>query len=255
MKTNKILGQHFLKSKKIIKNIIKAAELKEEDAVLEIGPGRGILTEELIKHSGKVIAIEKDKRLAEYLRTKFSDSIKMSQLKVIHGDILKIKNQFRQVGTKFKIVANIPYYLTSKLFRQFLQSDFQPSKIVFMVQREVAERIVARGGKESILSISIKVYGKPKIICNVPAKYFSPKPRVHSAILLIDNISKNFFRDINEKNFFNLVKKGFSSKRKLLKNNLMSDTRYLRECKISERARAENLSPKDWKCLLKTLKL
>ena len=248
MKPNKYLGQNFLTSKKIVEEIIKAASLDSKDTVLEVGPGTGFLTEELVKRAGRVIAVEKDERMIDYLKEKFAN---VKNLKIIHNDILKFK--FHVLD--YKVVANIPYYITSRFLRTFLENPpigGQPSKMVLMVQKEVAERITS--GKESILSISVKIYGQPKIIKKVSAKYFSPQPKVDSAILLIDNISKDFFRDINEKKFFELVKKGFSSKRKMLKNNLgLSNTECLTRCGISEKARAEDLSPESWKCLFKNI--
>ncbi|MCX6731485.1 MAG: 16S rRNA (adenine(1518)-N(6)/adenine(1519)-N(6))-dimethyltransferase RsmA, partial [Candidatus Parcubacteria bacterium] len=202
MRPNKFLGQNFLTSQKIIDEIIKAADIKPNDIILEVGPGKGILTEALLKTGAKIIAVEKDKRFVDFLREKFSG---VKNLKIIHNDILKsqISNLKSQ---KYKIVANIPYYITSRFLRNFLQSDFQPVLMVLMVQKEVAKRIIS--GKESILSISVKVYGQPKIIKIVPARYFHPKPKVDSAILLIDNISKDFFRNLTETRFFGLIKKG-----------------------------------------------
>ncbi len=256
MKPIKYLGQNFLTSKKIVEEIIRAADLNLDDVVLEVGPGKGILTEAILEKipKGKLIAVEKDKRLVELLTQKFRYS---KNLVIFHDDILKFNfTRYPLLVTRYKIVANIPYYITSRFLRNFLQgnpehAERQPTKMVLMVQKEVAERIMARGKKESILSISVKVYGQPKIIKKVSAEYFSPKPKVDSAILLIDNISKKFFDDIDESKFFILVKQGFSSKRKLLKNNLkMLDTKYLTKCGIGEKARAENLSPENWKCLL-----
>ncbi|MBU1159781.1 ribosomal RNA small subunit methyltransferase A [Patescibacteria group bacterium] len=270
MKAKKSLGQNFLTSQKIVEDIIRAADLRPDDVVLEVGPGKGILTQAILEKIpyGKLIAVEKDKRMVEYLEQKFKNN---KNLKIIHSDILKfdICNLFEICNLKFgnfKVVANIPYYITSHFLRIFLQgnpehAEGQPSRMVLMVQKEVAKRIVARDKKESILSISVKVYGAPKIIKKVPAKYFSPKPKVDSAILLIDNISKDFFRDcatLNvaqyEKKFFTLVKQGFSSKRKMLKNNLkMLDTGCLIRCKIPQNVRAEDLSLENWKCLCNIL--
>ncbi|MFA4890165.1 MAG: 16S rRNA (adenine(1518)-N(6)/adenine(1519)-N(6))-dimethyltransferase RsmA [Candidatus Paceibacterota bacterium] len=273
MKPNKFLGQNFLNSKKIIADIMKTADLKPDDIILEVGPGKGILTEALLKAvpRGRVIAIEKDERLADYLNEKFksipksSDRRKVgySNLEIINGDILKFTD-YSMLTTDYKIVANIPYYITSHFLRKFLEGDpstslgaKQPSRMVLMVQKEVAERMVARStslraGKESILSISVKAYGEPKIIKKVPARYFSPAPKVDSAILLVNNISKNFFKDIDEKFFFNLVKQGFSQKRKMLKNNLkMLNTECSTKCGIKENARAEELGLENWKCLVK----
>lgn len=263
MKPIKHLGQNFLTSKKIVEDIVRAADLKPDDVVLEVGPGKGILTEAILEKipQGKLIVIEKDKRLIELLTQKFCYS---KNLGVVHDDILK----FNPIGhglvvNGYKIVANIPYYITSRFLRNFLQSDFQPSKMVLMIQKEVAERIIAKDKKESILSVSVKVYGEPRIIKRVPASYFSPRPKVDSAILLIDNISKSFFDECarpslaHEKEFFSLVKQGFSSKRKLLKNNLKllntECSTIFRKCKIAGKARAEDLSPENWECLYKNL--
>ncbi|MBU3925915.1 ribosomal RNA small subunit methyltransferase A [Patescibacteria group bacterium] len=266
MKPNKFLGQNFLTSKKIVAEIIKAADLKSDDIVLEVGPGKGILTEAILEKipQGKLIAIEKDKRLVELLLQKFCYS---ENLVIVHDDILKFDPlSYGLMANGYKIVANLPYYITSHFLRIFLQSNFSPTRMVLMVQKEVAERITCpersrKDCKESILSVSVKAYGNPKIIKRVPAEYFSPKPKVDSAILLIDNISKDFFRNCatlnvaqHEKKFFELVKRGFSSKRKMLKNNLkMSNTRCLTECGISENARAEDLDLKNWKCLLEKI--
>ncbi len=265
MRAKKYLGQYFLKNKNIARKIVEAANLNKNDVVLEVGPGKGVLTKLLLQKAGRVIAVEKDRNLADFLM----DNIKDNNLSVICGDILKFtwKRSF-QVETPFlyKIVANIPYYITSHFLRKFLQSDFQPTLMVLMLQKEVAERIVAksagRRSKESILSISVKAYCKPKIIAKVAAKNFSPSPKVDSAVVAFENISKDFFNPlaggnkINEKKFFQLVKLGFSHKRKLLKNNLaplLLDTEYLTKAGIGEKARAEDLTLENWAFLARNL--
>jgi 16S rRNA (adenine1518-N6/adenine1519-N6)-dimethyltransferase len=257
LKPNKRLGQHFLSSKRIVNDIIKTAGLKKSGVVLEVGPGKGVLTEALLKTRAHTIAVEKDKELIRHLGIQFPSEINTGKLKLIHADILKFKPESCKLKAKsYSIVANIPYYITSRFLRRFLEFDKQPSKMVLMLQKEVAQRIAATGGKESILSISVKAYGAPKIIKTVPAKCFSPAPKVDSALLLISKISKDFFvkNKINEKSFFSLVKKGFANKRKLLKNNLkLPNARPLTECGISEQARAENLSLENWLCLAKSL--
>lgn len=263
----KHLGQNFLISKKIAQEIVDCANLVSNDCILEVGPGQGILTEILLKEifKGKLIAIEKDKRFVKLLKQKFSS---YKNLIFIQGDILKLNPL--KIGLhplNYKIVANIPYYLTSRFLRKFLESEFQPSKMILMIQKEVAKKIVAKNGQESILSLSVKSYSEPKIIRIVKAKYFLPQPRVDSAILLIDKISKNFFKEILkkklekknknckenlneiEKRFFYFLKQGFLNKRKLLKNNLKINPEIFKRCQISEKSRAENLSLKDWKCL------
>ncbi len=244
MKPKKYLGQHFLKNKNVARKIIEAANVNKDDVVLEVGPGKGALTEILLQKAKKVIAVEKDKELADFLMDKFKGQ---KNLSVINDDILKISAR----GGNYKIVANIPYYITSYFLRKFLESDFQPVLMALMLQKEVAERIVARNSKESLLSISVKAYGQPKIIAKVSAKNFLPAPKVDSAIILIDNISKNFFKKnkIDEEKFFQLLRQGFSHKRKLLKNNLKIDTEVLQKCKIPPLARAEELSLEQWKHL------
>ncbi len=251
MRAKKSLGQNFLISEKIARDIVRAANVTRDDIILEVGPGKGILTEELAKKAGKVIAVEKDRRLAEFLREKFSG---FKNLDVVCADILKFNpDDYGLKKNGYKIVANIPYYITSRFLREFLGGRLQPSKMVLMIQKEVAERIVARDKKASILSVSVRAFGDPKILRTVPANYFSPKPKVNSAILIIDNISKLFFESsppIEENVFFEILRKGFSGKRKMLKNNLPEFTEEdLVKCKISPKARAENLSLENWRCL------
>lgn len=254
----KSLGQNFLKSKSAIGDIVKAAELTQKDTVLEIGPGKGVLTEALLAASGKVIAVEKDDRLIKFLQEKFSEEILNGKFEIIHGDILDFNlNDLRnRIETStYKLVANIPYYITGILIRTFLESDFQPEKMVLMVQKEVCDRIVARDGKESILSVSVKAYGTPKYIKKVPARYFSPAPKVDSAILLINNISKDFFTksDLSEEHFFTVVKAGFAHKRKLAARNLESHfpkekiQAVFAKLNISKTARPEEISLKNWR--------
>lgn len=252
----KHLGQNFLTSKKVAEDIVSAADIGPNDIVLEAGPGRGILTESLLGKAKRVIAVEKDRRLAEFLETKFS---KISTLSIIHDDILKFDlKSYKPASpagglqpTTYKIVANIPYYITSRFLRKFLSAEYQPNLMVVMTQKEVAERIIGKGGKESLLSISVKAYGKPEIVKMVPAGCFYPKPKVDSAIIKISQISKDFFKNINEEKFFETVKKGFSQKRKMLINNLKISPNVFDKCDIPQKTRAENLSLDDWKCLIK----
>jgi len=258
MRAKKSLGQNFLTSKAIVEYIIKAAELSVQDTVLEVGPGQGFLTEELLKKTGKVIAVEKDDRLIEYLQKKFAKEVTEKKLTIIHGDILDInlKDYGIEAGN-YKIIANIPYYITGQILRLFLESNTQPEKMVLMVQKEVAERIVTKDNKESILSISIKAYGVPHYIKKVSAEYFSPQPKVDSAILLIDNIQKNLFKNKEkEKKFFEIVKIGFAHKRKVLLNNLneyKNAQEVFEQYGISLKIRAEELSVQQWVCLIEKL--
>jgi len=253
----KSLGQNFLKNGAIINEIVKVVQVAEMDTVLEIGPGQGVLTEALLATGATVIAVEKDDRLIDVLNEKFSDYISRGLFKLIHGDILDCsKSDFEQWGIregKYKIVANIPYYITGQILRQFLERDCQPALMVLMVQKEVAERIITRDGKESILSVSVKAYGEPKYIRTVARGNFQPAPNVDSAVLLINNISKNYFDSISENRFFEIIKKGFGQKRKMLKGNLGLTEEILVNSGISPKARAEELNLTQWKNLIKQL--
>ncbi len=262
MRAKKSLGQNFLTSRGVARDIVAAADITPDDIVLEIGPGKGFLTEYLLQKSGGVIAVEKDDRMVEYLKDKFAEEISGGKLKLVHEDILAF-NPARHglFATSYKLIANIPYYITGEILRSFLSGDTQPSRMVLMVQKEVADRIVARDGKESILSTSVRVYGTPRYIQKVPARYFSPKPKVDSAVLLIENISKNNFVGAkDEKNFFELVKRGFAHKRKMLLGNLKSfySTEKIEggfeKCGIMPTTRAENLSLNRWLCLSNEIK-
>lgn len=252
LKAKKRFGQHFLTSKSALSAIIDAASITPGETVLEIGPGRGVLTEVLLESGAKVIAIEKDRDLIPYLKDTFVRYIVQNKLKIVEKDIrdtdvptLGLKN------SEYKLVANIPYYITGEIIRKFLETDAQPTRIVLLVQDEVAKRI-ARSKKESLLSLSVKVYGAPRYVKKIPRGAFSPSPKVDSAILLIENISKKNFSEISEKKFFHLLHAGFAHKRKLLVSNLSSITAIeivrdtFQKLQISERARAEDLSLSEW---------
>jgi len=257
LKAKKSLGQNFLKSSQILNKIIETADLKASDVILEVGPGKGVLTKKLLEKVKKVVAIEKDARLIEFLQEKFKDEIKNGKLELIYGDILKIVSSklIRLEQKNYKIVANLPYYITGQFLRKFLSSNHPPTTMVIMLQKEVAQRITTTK-KESILSLSIKAYGQPKYITTVGAKNFSPQSKVDSAILLINNISKNFFKDIDEQAFFQIIKTGFSKKRKMLTNNLAVNSKdkleqIFEKLEISLKTRAEDLSLQEWKDLAK----
>ncbi len=191
----KSLGQNFLNSDGALDAIIKAGRVVKGDTVLEIGPGKGALTKRLLNAGANVIAVEKDDRLIPLLEELFSKEIKSKKLTLIHGDVLDLDvNSYLLSVTSYKLIANIPYYITGEIVRKFLSGNFQPSLMVVLVQKEVAERITTKDQKESILSISVKAYGEPKYIQTVKAGSFFPPPKVDSAILLIDNISKDKFK-------------------------------------------------------------
>lgn len=254
----KSLGQNFLKNGVIINEIVKTTQLAESDTVLEIGPGEGVLTAALLATGAKVVAVEKDDRLIDILTEKFADYTSKDLFKLIHGDILDCTRsdlvQWGLTEGEYKIVANIPYYITGQILRQFLESNYQPTSMVLMLQKEVAERILAKNGKESILSMSVKAYGEPKYIRTVARGNFQPAPNVDSAVLLINNISKNFFSGLSETHFFELLKKGFGQKRKMLKGNLGLTAETLENCGIPPKIRAEELTLDQWKRLVKLVK-
>ncbi len=254
MKKKKSLGQHFLKSSAYLRAVADAAGVKEGDVVLEIGPGGGALTRELLSRGAIVTAIEKDSRLIPILEELFVKEIAEKRLTVIEADVLYFDVAvWRNNVTTFsyKLVANIPYYITGALFKKFLSGDIQPSCLVFLVQKEVAERI-ARSTKESILSLSIKAYGSPAYVKTVPRGAFVPPPDVDSAILLISRISKNnFINAKHEKQFFTLVRAGFAQKRKMLKRNIervlgVSTLEKMLNAGIEENARAEDVPVGKW---------
>ncbi len=259
----KSLGQNFLNSKPALEKIVTAAGLTKDDIVLEVGPGKGALTELLLKKAGKVIAVEKDDRLIPYLEEKFAREISSGNFTLVHGDILEFDPLLYDLKpNSYKLVANIPYYITGIFIRRFLSEVAQPKTMVLMLQKEVAERIVARDGKESILSISVKTYGTPKIIGIVKAGSFTPAPTVDSAILAIENISKDFFKDSSEETFFELLKTGFSSKRKQMLGNLKKMDHIpahtwqelFLKASIKLDTRAEDLNMETWKCLSELFK-
>jgi len=264
----KSLGQHFLNSKHVLEQIITAGNIQIGEKILEIGPGTGVLTQELLLAGAKVIAVEKDDRALTLLNDKFVAEINSGQLKLIHGDILDdnstnlqslISNTNSHPDSKYALIANIPYYITGAILEKFLEHEPRPNRMVLLVQKEVADRIVARPeqstgkSKESVLSISVKVFGTPKVVAKVPPGAFTPPPTVDSAILSIENISADKFKnnpDISR--FFKIVKAGFAHKRKFLKRNLEEvmpienlDIIW-HKLNLDEKVRAEDLTPDDW---------
>lgn len=214
MQKKKSLGQHFLRSAFYLNAVADAAGIRQGERVLEIGPGDGALTEVLLARGAQVVAVEKDPRLISLLKEKFAGKT----FEIIEGDALEFEPEFKN----YKVAGNIPYYITGALLKKFLSGDRQPDTLVFLIQKEVAERI-ARSKKESVLSLSVKAYGVPKYIKTVPRGAFAPAPGVDSAILCVSHISRRHFKNKkHEERFFELVKKGFGQKRKLLKSNLKS---------------------------------
>ncbi len=262
MKAKKSLGQNFLTSPAIVGRIASAAKVEEKDTVIEIGPGKGILTKALLETGGKVIAIEKDDSLIEYLKEKFANDISKEKFILIHGDILDLTAEKIVGKNKYKLVANIPYYITGEIIRKFLEEKHQPESMTILVQREVAKRIVATDHKESILSLSVKAYGIPHYVETVKKSMFKPAPKVDSAVITIENISKKFFTEnkISEERFFEIVKAGFAHKRKFLIKNLekVAGAEILGNAfdknKISRTVRPEDLSLSEWLSLVADIK-
>ncbi|QQR82254.1 ribosomal RNA small subunit methyltransferase A [Candidatus Campbellbacteria bacterium] len=259
-RAKKELGQNFLKSKVALNKIIEVGELSATDTVLEIGPGKGALTRALLDTGCRVLAIEKDADLVTYLQEIFAPEITSKQLQIVRDDIRTFDfSHYALDDSRYKLIANIPYYITGEILELFLAGTHKPERIVVLVQKEVAQRIVAHDGKESILSMSVKVFGTPKLVMNVSKKYFSPAPKVDSAILLITNITSHL-SPVDETTFFTLVKTGFAHKRKQLVPNLASLipketlSRFLIERGFSPNARAEELSAEDWVALTTVMK-
>jgi 16S rRNA (adenine1518-N6/adenine1519-N6)-dimethyltransferase len=259
MLKKKSLGQHFLTSPHYLALIADTAHISQGEQILEIGPGEGVLTRELLSRGAIVHAVEKDHRLIPLLTETFAKEIEAGSLILKEGDVLEYDISYffsEKAGAEYTLVGNIPYYITGALLEKFLSAQVQPSRLVFLVQKEVAERI-ARSEKESILSLSVKAYGNPKYIKTVPAGAFSPPPEVDSAILLIENISRDNFEDAeHEKKFFALLHAGFAHKRKLLKRNLEGllgekAGETLTQANIAENARAEDVPLDAWLTLAK----
>jgi len=262
----KKLGQNFLIDENVLKKIIESTGLNSNDTVLEIGPGLGILTLELAKRVKKVIAIEKDGILCQVLRDILKTQ-KVSNVEVINEDILKTRYKIQD--TRYKLVANLPYYITSPVIRKFLEAEQKPKAMVLMVQKEVGQRIMAKPPHMNLLAISVQFYAEPEIITYVSKKSFCPAPKVDSAIIKI--IPKQIPKIDTEK-FFKLVKAGFSSKRKFLISNLSREfplkagqpwaekikkeklKTLLEELNINPKVRAENLSIDDWTKIYETIK-
>ncbi len=258
MKRKKYLGQNFLNNKNILEEMARAAELSKKDVVFEVGPGLGSLTEILAKYAKKVIAIEKDSDLIPLLQEKFEN---FKNVKIVERDILNLtpnpspsqreerkkKEVFSFFGVRsYKIVANIPYYITSRFLKIFLSEiKSKPKLMVLMVQREVAERILAKDKKNSLLSLSVKTYADAELIRRVPRGAFNPPPKVDSVIIKISNISDKWFKKnkIDEKKFFEILRLAFQQKRKMLRRSI--GKKVVLPEKFKEK-RPEELTLKDW---------
>jgi len=257
LRARKGLGQHFLVDEAALETVLAAAELGPGDTVIEIGPGLGVLTEELARCAGRVIAVELDDRLAAALQERL---VSLSNVSVINRDILEVDPaglldfDHDTTASGYKVVANLPYYITSPVLRHFLEAPQRPETMVVMVQREVAETIAATPGAMSLLSVSVQFYGGPVIVGIVPAASFYPPPAVDSAILKIAVAENPSLSATDTSGFFGLVRAGFSASRKQLANSLangLGQSRaevlpLLEAAGIAPQRRAETLSVDEW---------
>ncbi len=256
MRAKKSLGQHFLLHKRIAQRMVNVAKVTEKDNVIEIGPGTGKLTEAILEKAKKVIALETDENLVHFLEEKYVSYVQDKHLEIYHQDVRTFNLSTAPIP--YILLANIPYYLTSAILRQFLETKYQPERAVLLVQKEVANRI-AREKKESILSISVKVFGDPTYEFTVPRGAFLPIPSVDSAVLSIQNIHNPFATERANAIFFSILRAGFSHKRKKLENNLLilSDSNTIQNAfiyaNITNGSRAEDVSIEKWHLLSKYL--
>jgi 16S rRNA (adenine1518-N6/adenine1519-N6)-dimethyltransferase len=260
----KKLGQHFLVDDAVLEKILTAAALTPEDTVIEVGPGLGLMTAELAKRAGWVIAIELDNRLASIL----TENLQAENVVVVNKDVLGTDPAALLKGGaphfppqlhSYKVVANLPYYITSPVLRHFLEAPVKPETMVVMVQKEVAQTITAGAGDRSLLSIAVQFYGKPYIVADVPAAAFFPPPEVDSAVVKIDVYKKPPVAVADIAGFFKLVRAGFTAARKQVVNSLAQGLGLTKEdalvllnkAKIDPQRRAETFTLEEWAALYK----
>jgi 16S rRNA (adenine1518-N6/adenine1519-N6)-dimethyltransferase len=252
---NKELGQYWLFDEQVLADIAASADISKDDTVLEIGPGLGTLTKVLVHQAKKVIAVEFDKQLAEQMTWRVTDK----NLKIINQDILKF--DFSSLPAGYKIVANIPYYLTSNLIRIISEAANPPTVAVLLVQKEVAERVAAEPGAMSILSVTAQYFWEVSLGNIVPAKLFTPPPKVDSQVLILERSPSLKLEESKRKEFFRLVKAGFSQRRKTLLNSLSggldlgkSEVQSIcADAGIDTGRRAQTLSLEEWSSLYESL--
>ena len=249
----KSLGQHWLKDPEILADIAEAAELTGDDVVLEIGPGLGTLTSRLLVRANSVTAVEFDADLARKLPGQFPGK----KLTVVNQDILQF--DLNQLPKKYKVVANVPYYITSKIVEKLMTAENKPSIAVLLVQKEVAERIATESGNMSVLSVSVQIFAEAELDIEVPRQFFTPPPKVDSQVVALRTRDNPLITPEDQRDFFRIVKAGFSAKRKKLRSSLSGGLgidksvaeELLKNAGISPDARAEDLAIEDWKRLLK----
>jgi 16S rRNA (adenine1518-N6/adenine1519-N6)-dimethyltransferase len=249
------LGQNFLVSEGTLRRIVATADLKPGDVVLEVGPGLGTLTRLLAQQAERVIAVELDQRLVEILSQILTD---FPNVEIVQGDILEMEpggpGGLSELSTGYKVVANLPYYITSAVLRHLLTAKAKPQWIVVTVQREIAQRMIADPGQMSLLSVSVQFYGRPRIVARIPAGAFYPVPKVNSAVVRIDLYESPPVAIADVDRFFEVVRAGFGHKRKQLRNALAQGlslpvstvVEALRHAGIDEKRRAQTLSLEEW---------
>jgi 16S rRNA (adenine1518-N6/adenine1519-N6)-dimethyltransferase len=251
LKPDKRLGQNFLVDEAALNKIVEAASLAPEDQVLEIGPGVGSLTRYLCRAARRVVAVELDERLLPAAREVLAP---YANLELLQGDILAFDPGELMRGNAYRVVANIPYYITSAVMRHLMEAAVRPERVVLTVQREVAERICASPGEMSLLAVSVQYYGQPQIAARIPAGAFFPVPKVDSAVVRVDVLPEPRLPEDLQEKFFKLARAGFSQKRKTLRNALAAGLKWshadveslLSAAGIDPRRRAETLSIQEW---------
>lgn len=245
---NKSLGQHWLRDRSVLASIAEVASIRPTDTVLEIGPGLGTLTSELLRRANRVVAVELDEALASKLPGQFPGT----NLEVVQQDILSF--DLSVLPKEYVVVANVPYYITSKIIQLLLHADNKPRTAVLLVQKEVAERLAAEPGDMSILAISAQIFAEVSLGDVVPASFFTPPPKVDSQVVILRSRLVPLVETKDEKAFFKVVKAGFSAKRKKLRSSLAGGLGItkseaeglLQQASIDSDARAESLSIDDW---------
>nr|MBC7244499.1 ribosomal RNA small subunit methyltransferase A [Chloroflexota bacterium] len=264
LQPHKRLGQNFLVDRRVLRRILAAAEVGPHDTVLEIGAGLGTLTEALAERARRVVAVEIDEELVTILQERLAS---LANIEIIPADILTVDIAYLVQGAhtedipSYKVVANIPYYITSAVMRHLLEADKKPQLIVLMLQKEVAQRITAQPGQMSLLAVSVQFYGQPRLIAHVPAKAFYPIPKVDSAIVRIDPHEQQLLATNEIGPFFDVVRAGFAQRRKQLRNALAHGldlsvervAQAMEEAGIEEQRRAQTLSVNEWISLYRAL--
>lgn len=257
LRARKGLGQHFLVDDRVLKRIVSAAKLAATDTVVEVGPGLGILTKELARRAGQVIAIELDPKLASALEQALAS---VANVTIVNANVLEsdlgalIRKAKGDVEARYKVVANLPYYIATAVVRHFLEAGLKPQLVVITVQKEVAQVMVAQPGKMSLMSVSVQFYGKPSIVGYVPARSFYPTPKVDSAIVRIELYDRPAVEVEDVSQFFEVVRGGFAAPRKQLHNSLAQGLKIpsaeaaalLERAGISQERRAQTLTLEEW---------